>query len=169
MAVNSTVYYCVPVSLTVLGVFQTPYEAMLHLNNAASTVKERDVNITTTITDQSTMWFPLVVHLAVTVMGWTLRNFTKHQKDKQFNITKQGMFLVVGIQNPYFTVGQQSWRFETRNACPEQQQPGLNRHAITVIDGTLFHCDIHDGKLYRYPLKYLVGNRQEEQKYLVRI
>lgn len=38
--------------------------------------------MTTTITDQSTIWCPRAVHLAVTAMGWTLRKVTKHQKDK---------------------------------------------------------------------------------------
>ena len=45
----------------------------------------------------------------------------------------------------------------------------MNRHAVTLIDGGFFHYDIHDGKLHRYTLKYLVGERQEEHKYLVRV
>ena len=125
--------------------------------------------MTTTITDQYTIRCPCVVRLVVTAMGWTLRKVIKHQRDKQFNIVQKGIFLLVGIQNPQFTVGKQSWRFETLYACPENQQPGMNRHAVTLIDGVFFHYDIHDGKLHRYSLKYLVGERQEEHKYLVRV
>ena len=55
MTVNDTICYCAPVSLKVLEVFRTPHEAMLYLNSAASTVNKRNVNMTTTITDQSTM------------------------------------------------------------------------------------------------------------------
>ena len=68
---------------------------------------------------------------------------------------------MVGIQTTHFTVEKQSWRFETGNAYPEQQQPGLNRHVVTVIDCGYFHYDIHDGKLHRYPLKYLVGKKNK--------
>ena len=57
------------VSLTALGVFRTPQEAMVHLNNTARQIQERDTTMTTTITDHNTMWCPRTVHIAVTVMS----------------------------------------------------------------------------------------------------
>ena len=142
---NNTTYYCVPVSLTVLGVFWTPREAIHHLNNAATTILKTAVAMTTTITDHSTMWCPRAIHRALTERGWTLRKLKKHQGQEQFDITPKGMFVVVGIQNTTFKVGNNSWRFLTINASPEIQQPGLNRHAVAVIDSNFFHYDIHDG------------------------
>ena len=106
---------------------------------------------------------------ALTERGWTLRKLKKHQGPEQFAITPKGMFMVVGIQNTTFKVGNNSWRFHTINASPEIQQPGLNRHAVVVIDNNFFHYDIHDGTLHRYPIHLLVGKRQDEQKYLVRV
>ena len=157
---NNTTYYCVPVSLTVLGVFWTPREAIHHLNNAATTTLKTAVAMTTTITDHSTMWCPRAIYLALTAMGWTLRKLKKHQGQEQFN---------VGIQNTTFKVGNKSWRFNMINASPELQQPGLNRHAVAVIDSNFYHYDIHDGTLHRYPIQVLVGRRQDEQKNLVRV
>ena len=79
------------------------------------------------------------------------------------------MFLVAGIQNTHFKVGQYTWRLGNGERCPEKTQPGLNRHVVAVIDGLFIHYDIHNGSLFKYPLQYLVGDRQEEKKYLVRV
>ena len=169
VADNNKTYYCVPVTLTVLGVFWTPREAIHHLNNAAMITLKKDVAMTTTITDHSTMWCPRAIHLAITAMGWTMRKLKKLQGQKHFDIASKGMFKVVGIQNTIFKVGTKAWNFNLENNAPEQQQPGLNRHAVAVIDGNFFHYDVHDGTLRRYPIHLLVGKRQDEQKYLVRV
>ena len=58
--------------------------------------------------------------------------------------------------------------FVNGDTSPEKKQPGLNRLVVVVIDGLLFHYDIHNGTLYKYPLHYLVWDRQEEMKCLVR-
>ena len=75
--------------------------------------------------------------------------------------------MVVGVQNTTFKVDKKSWSFNTINASPELQQPGLNRHTVAVIDSNFFHYYINDGTLSRYPIHLLVGQRQDEQKHLV--
>ena len=53
-------------------------------------------------------------------------------------------------------------------ATQVQGKTGLNRHKVVVINCIFFIYNIHNGILYKYPLHYLVGDRQEERKYLVR-
>ena len=67
------------------------------------------------------------------------------------------MFLGVGIKNTHFKIEQQSRRL----------QPGLNRHAVAVIDDLFIHHNIHNESLFKYPVQYLVEDRQEEKKYFV--
>ena len=45
---------------------------------------------------------------------------------------------------------------------PQKAQPSLNRHVVAVVDGLIYHYDVHNGMLYKYQLQYLMGNRQEE-------
>ena len=40
---------------------------------------------------------------------------------------------------------------------------------MVVIGGLFFHYDIHTLTLYMYPLQYLIWDRREENKYLVRV
>ena len=94
---------------------------------------------------------------------------TEVLRGEHFKIAIQGMFLVAGIQNTNFKVGQYTWRLGNGETCPENTQPRLNRHVVAVIDGLFIHYDIHNGSLFKYPLQYLVGDRQEEKKYLVRV
>ena len=95
--------------------------------------------------------------IAVTVMGWTLRKVQKLSGDKTFKIADQGIFFVVVIKNTHFKVEQQTWMLGNGEICPKKTQPGMKGHAIAVIDGIFIHYDIHNGSLFKYPLKYLVG------------
>ena len=135
---NNKIHYCVPVDLTALGVFRTPQEAMVHLNNAARQIQERGITMTTAIKDHNTMCCPRAVHVVGAAMGWTLRKVKKLSEDKSFEIADQGMFLVVGIQNTHFKVGQQKLRLGNDETCHKKTQPRLNRHAVIVIDSSLF-------------------------------
>ena len=78
---------------------------------------------------------------------------TEVLRGEHFKIAVQGMFLVAGIQNTHFKVGQYTWRLGNGERCPEKTQPGLNRHVVAVIDGLFIHYDIHNGSLFKYPLQ----------------
>ena len=77
--------------------------------------------------------------------------------------------IVVEIENSHFKVGKQTLLFIDNNTSPQNTQPGLNIYALAVIDGFFYHYDIHDDTLHKYSLQYLVGDRQKELKYLLRV
>ena len=83
---NNIIYYCVPASLTALGVFRTPQEVMIYLNKVVRKVQERGTTMPTTIIDKDTMWCPRVVHIAVTAMEWTLRKLHNLPGEQHFKI-----------------------------------------------------------------------------------
>ena len=58
--------------------------------------------------------------------------------------------------------------FNAGNTSPQKTQPGLNRHAVEIVDGVFYHYDRHNGTIHKYSLQYLVG-RQDERKYLIRL
>ena len=94
---------------------------------------------------------------------------TKNMEDDFFKISDQGMFMLVGIQNSRFKVEKQTWVLIDGDTSPQNSQPGLNIHAESVVDGMFYHYDGHDATLHQYPLLDLIGDIQEEQKYLLQI
>ena len=78
--------------------------------------------------------------------------------------------MVAGIQNCQFKVERQTWVFHNGNTSPQKLQPGLNRHVVAVVDCYfVFHYDVRDIMIHKYPMQYLEGDRQDELKYTLRV
>ena len=100
---------------------------------------------------------PRLVHMMVTVMELTFRKLKKLKGETYFHLKNHGIFMVVGIQNSHFKVEQQTWVFHNGNTSSQKVQPGLNRHAIAVVDKYIFHYVVNDGKIHKYSIQYLEG------------
>ena len=59
--------------------------------------------------------------------------------------------------------------FNNADTTPRNEQTGLNRNAVVAVDGLFYDYDVHDWTLHKYQLIYLVGDRQEKLKYLLRV
>ena len=57
--------------------------------------------------------------------------------------------------------------FNEGDISQQKTHIGLNKHALVVVNGRFYHYDGYDGTLHKYPLLYLVGEKQEESKYLI--
>ena len=84
---------CIPVSLTVLGLVQTPEDKIQGLNQSVAKVKLYDNSRITEGSDYKTVWFPRTVHTTIGHLGWSCRKLIlKHIND-------EGMYLVEETKN----------------------------------------------------------------------
>ena len=161
-----TTLTCIPVSLLVLGLVETPEDAIQGLNQSADIVAIKDNNRITEGSDYATVWCPRAVHRTMGSLGWSCR------KIRSKLITNVGMYLIEGTQNNRFSDGVNKWTFDSHIESPIRN-PQPWRHAVGVIDGFFFHFDNEDKNLNRYPISLLVGKEgqspQQNFNYFIRI
>ena len=103
---------CFPVSGTVLGLAQTPEDAIQGLNQSAGKVEMYDNSRITECSDCKTVWCPRTVHKKIGHLGWSISKLiSKHTKE-------DGMYLVEGTQNNCFSDGVSKWTFKSELGSP---------------------------------------------------
>ena len=125
---------CIPVSLLVLGLVETPEDAIQGLNQSVDMVAIQDNKRTTEGSEYATVWCPRTVHRTIGHLGWSCR------KVRSKPITNVGMYLIEGTQNNRFIDGVTKWLFESHLESP-LHNPQPWRHAVGNIDGFFFHLD----------------------------
>ena len=107
-----TTLTCIPVSLLVLGLVETPEDAIQGLNQSADIVAIKDNNRITEGLDYETVWCPRSVHRTMGSLGWSCR------KVRSKLITNVGVYLIEGTQNNRFSDGVTNWTFDSHIESP---------------------------------------------------
>ena len=90
---------CIPVSLLVLGLVETPEDTIQGLNQSTDIV---DLQVNSRITegsDYATIWCSRTVHRTIGHLGWSCRKVLSK------SITNVGMYVIEGTQNNRFSDG----------------------------------------------------------------
>ena len=105
---------CIPTSLTVIGLVNTPEDVIQGLNQSADKVALHDNSGITEGSDYATVWYSRSVHKTIGHLEFSYR------KVPSKTITKVGIYLIEGTQNNCFSDGVTKLTFSSHIESPLQ-------------------------------------------------